>query len=513
MRRSARLQGLEASVLDALITPRPKAPKRGSTRQKTVDEPVTEIEDSDIEITFVSKEPDKEPITAEPDSEPFMTRNGELVNLNKTSKPIRKPPKKPKGKGAKSAGKLSMLPNMPVDILFTIFRHLSLGDLVSLARVNHLFRDSLTSPGFQSLWITQRKMIKLPEPAPGMTELQWAALLFGLGNSKCQRCAIGMGWVQKGTGYYPIAHIDEVLDALHAFQTNAERKEYVKSRREYLLLVAEHAQRAFRWLKNDHIIQELDDKKANQNARMEGVKKRLLDLGYTETDMKGVKNLPCVRNDKPFTNQSWASIKHDVLRSVRNNRKHRLSSDDTGVLALRFALFSKEYEEFRLAQTIQARYILPDAKELARFQSVVDTLIAPDGEQVSEQDIRDCMGDLQTEFEDWVKECHQTVASKITGKPDALANIFTTLDVPFEENMFSPDVDASELAITAVSCSCGHVSVTAEAAVRHLKKEGKPIFSFSLGYDTFVSAASVALVKSVGATSGLRVGEQYGYIG
>ncbi|KDR76602.1 hypothetical protein GALMADRAFT_247009 [Galerina marginata CBS 339.88] len=80
---------------------------------------------------------------------------------------------------------LSLLPTMPLDVLFEILRRLNPMDIVNVARTSKIFRETLTSHGAVTVWKAARERRGAPEPPSDMTEPGWAALLFG---NACQNC-------------------------------------------------------------------------------------------------------------------------------------------------------------------------------------------------------------------------------------------------------------------------------------------------------------------------------------
>ncbi|KAJ2918327.1 hypothetical protein MD484_g2079, partial [Candolleomyces efflorescens] len=65
---------------------------------------------------------------------------------------------------------LSLLPTMPIDILFEILGQLSPKDLVNLSRINKLFRETLLARNTKTVWKTARERLNAPKPPRGFTE-------------------------------------------------------------------------------------------------------------------------------------------------------------------------------------------------------------------------------------------------------------------------------------------------------------------------------------------------------
>ncbi|KAF5322771.1 hypothetical protein D9619_000065 [Psilocybe cf. subviscida] len=75
---------------------------------------------------------------------------------------------------------------MPLDILLEIFKPLHPGDLVSLALSSKVLLTALRMDHAKAVWKKARESVALPEPLEGMTEMQFAWLIF---NSWCTVCA------------------------------------------------------------------------------------------------------------------------------------------------------------------------------------------------------------------------------------------------------------------------------------------------------------------------------------
>ncbi|RXW23703.1 hypothetical protein EST38_g2171 [Candolleomyces aberdarensis] len=111
---------------------------------------------------------------------------------NGTPKAKRQKTSKPKGTNKGTPAKegrrrktLSLLPTMPLDVLFEIFSHLSPRDLLNLARTSKMLKKTMLDPETNIVWKTVRAVYGAPEPAIGFSEPKWAAILF---ESNCNSC-------------------------------------------------------------------------------------------------------------------------------------------------------------------------------------------------------------------------------------------------------------------------------------------------------------------------------------
>ncbi|KZV73653.1 hypothetical protein PENSPDRAFT_626872 [Peniophora sp. CONT] len=116
----------------------------------------------------------------------------------KTTKATTKPATKTRGK----KGRLSVLPTLPLDLLYEIFAHLGPTDLISLARTSKAFRSVLLSRQSSFLWreVLDASVEEGYPPRPeDMTEPAWAGFFFG--GSFCSLCAakttLEVCWAQR----------------------------------------------------------------------------------------------------------------------------------------------------------------------------------------------------------------------------------------------------------------------------------------------------------------------------
>ncbi|KAF9218720.1 hypothetical protein BS17DRAFT_654775, partial [Gyrodon lividus] len=76
-------------------------------------------------------------------------------------------------------GRLEMLPELNLDVLFHIFSFLQPMDLLNLARTTKAFRQLLMRRSSVSVWKTARGGVEgLPDCPPDLNEPQYANLVF-----------------------------------------------------------------------------------------------------------------------------------------------------------------------------------------------------------------------------------------------------------------------------------------------------------------------------------------------
>ncbi|KDQ49477.1 hypothetical protein JAAARDRAFT_643890 [Jaapia argillacea MUCL 33604] len=132
---------------------------------------------------FESDEEDKDPYNGPPMRKRAKTTASQSASTSNPTAKAATPRAKVVRK--KRIGKLSMLPQMPLDILFEIFVHLTPKDLLNLSRTDKLLRKTLLSRKSLSIWKNVRLAAEVPDGPDGMSEPAWAEMVFG---TTCQNC-------------------------------------------------------------------------------------------------------------------------------------------------------------------------------------------------------------------------------------------------------------------------------------------------------------------------------------
>ncbi|KAK1235513.1 hypothetical protein PQX77_001260 [Marasmius sp. AFHP31] len=273
----------------------------------------------------------------------------------------------------RASGKLSLLPTMPLDVLYTVgdlHNYLPPKSLLSLTRVNHSFRTTLLSPTTTFIWTRTRKSCKAPDPWEGVGEVEWVRLLFG--STNCQSCGnkgvqriefllmqricfacvkangiskrrfkqtypdgdkIALDLVNPTDGgqrtghtrYYSRKEIDRVLENVRNCKTPDELDVYVKERNAYLERLAGHARLCYEWMQNDYTRMAEDAQNATEE-RFNAIKSRLRDMGFVDEDIERIKYEDGVLEYKPLTDRVWARLRPKLTETLMNYRVQRLLS-------------------------------------------------------------------------------------------------------------------------------------------------------------------------------------------
>ena len=108
-------------------------------------------------------------------------------------------------KGSRQKKSLSLLPAIPLDVLFEVkktvyrcysptltcdqlhevFSNLTPMDIIHVSQTSRIFRDTLMKRNATSVWKAARERFGAPECPSTMSEPQWAVFLFG---NLCQVC-------------------------------------------------------------------------------------------------------------------------------------------------------------------------------------------------------------------------------------------------------------------------------------------------------------------------------------
>lgn len=106
------------------------------------------------------------------------------------SEPLKKKQRKNRSSMSKIRGRrgaLKAFNSLPLDLVLDICSYLDPADLYVLSNTSKVFRAVVTGPSSAQLWIDARARVGLPELELPMTDLQYAALLFGRGCQFCDR--------------------------------------------------------------------------------------------------------------------------------------------------------------------------------------------------------------------------------------------------------------------------------------------------------------------------------------
>uniref|UniRef100_A0A0W0F725 F-box domain-containing protein n=1 Tax=Moniliophthora roreri TaxID=221103 RepID=A0A0W0F725_MONRR len=408
-------------------------------------------------------------------------------------------PRKKKTKTKGDVGKLSLLPTMPLDILFEICAYLPPKSLVALIDVNKAFREILVGP----VWTTLRKEFEAPDPPPGLntSEVDWMRLLFGdmsltqfcgakrvtanwvLRKKICKKCVPTQGvstrgfvkvygpeldktsrdlvlslvWPTRSDGAccFPFEQIDKVFEGLRISRGKGQEEadKYVAERKAYLVELREHVRLCEEWVKAETMKRFKDSRQIIQE-RFNGVKARLLTMGFTEQDAERVEYLDCVYRETPLTDRSWNMIKSEVVRRIYHYKTRHMFYTDPPALRARCDIISRLYTTFLKTLTPIERRGFPNVRMVYLLPAVNRILVRDEAEHLTEHDFQEVMAadELTSAFGELLQKNRTYLWQK--------------LDMTFQR---SPEPDVFSLAaVELYCCSCDAYPGTLKDAFQHV---------------------------------------------
>ncbi|KAJ7584415.1 hypothetical protein C8J56DRAFT_151700 [Mycena floridula] len=287
------------------------------------------------------------------------------------------PKRKTTRKAAGSTAKLKLLPQMPLDILFEIFRHLEPKDLLRLVCVNKACHDTLVAPNAVFLWKQGRQRHDAPEPLPGFTEVAWSSFLFDgaicqlcgtsginapdfmIMKKACKRCLRETLWKQgdsdefdesvlalvpythtggtKAKGKYSwidtLLKVQKKLRSLNSEMIKGKKgaqenwEAYKKERLDLLALLNARSPVCRRWY-NDFTwatrMTREDEVEQRKERRREAVRQRIFLLGYEAIDFVPVLSKDDFGKGPPMTDRIWERIRLKIEPQIIINRDSRV---------------------------------------------------------------------------------------------------------------------------------------------------------------------------------------------
>nr|GAT56447.1 predicted protein [Mycena chlorophos] len=362
------------------------------------------------------------------------TREGDYEGRRpaKKQKLYKSPPKTGKqtktarstGKGRKS-NKDCLLVELPLDILFEIFGQCPPQDLISLSRTSHLLRSHLLSEASRTIWRAAREYADGPPVAPGMTEQQWAHILFGkprfqscnapnihrvdygLQRRACVKCLkLNLVVTSRFSRVFP--ELDaSILDLLrytnigghsHGHASNsrfywqkdiedmtlelekldqdieagisdaAKKHTFIAERKELIKAINQHALICLTWTINASLRRE-EEKAEMMRKRFNDIKTKFMEMGYAEEDIEAIKDTSSVRQATVLTDRGWKIIRSSLETEIRATKTKRLRNE-------RFRISNKLYDAYKRGLNASQRRTLPQESDIfdhPAFKGILDS--------------------------------------------------------------------------------------------------------------------------------------------
>ncbi|KAJ7024421.1 hypothetical protein C8F04DRAFT_162777 [Mycena alexandri] len=350
-------------------------------------------------------------------------------------------------KYAKTKAKLSLLPSLPLDILFEIFGHLPPLDLLHLARTTQGFRSVLMHKSAISIWKASLQQVPgLPERPQEMSEPAWANLVWSphchncltnrcqkvdwhLRIRLCEKC-VKTAKLLRGERQMdktnkldqiilqclPFSHyhipghngkcclIEDERKFRKELKAAEDKSEFVKSKKEALAARVTHASECKKWL--DSSTQERWDELAEiRYKRTMDISEKLEDLGFIEEleyleDLKEVylhprktirplRDHPDVKVSKPLTERSWKNIEPRLVEYMGQVRTHLHAADRLRIVRQREKVAVAAWVQFRLQYP--AEKLVPSGTDILSWEKVKNIIDLPSDVPTKSKD-----GDVST---------------------------------------------------------------------------------------------------------------------
>ncbi|KIM35772.1 hypothetical protein M413DRAFT_449599 [Hebeloma cylindrosporum] len=339
---------------------------------------------------------------------------------------------------------LSLLPSMPLDVLFEVFSHLSPKDIISLSRTSRIFRDTLTTGNGISIWKAARKRLGWPECPPNMSEHQWAALLFGNTCQSCGRKSVSKpefsllrricttcrkekllspsdlktrfpnaskilkyiprfenGWSEYHGSYW-VPDIDRMLMKFAEYERNIDhdvpgaKKEFkaFKTRQyEIVMSIRKSTNERYMWW-DQYVRERQSDKQAIIHQRFKLIEAKFIELGYTADDVEYIQLTPECRQPTPLTDRIWKRIRPILETDVLLYKRKRILREKEELRSTRMPILHASYQEYQKSlMPVQWKY-LPRTIDICAFVPFAEILDAPADIAITFVDFEDAFRQL-----------------------------------------------------------------------------------------------------------------------
>ncbi|EPQ54810.1 hypothetical protein GLOTRDRAFT_139298 [Gloeophyllum trabeum ATCC 11539] len=355
------------------------------------------------------------------------------------------------GKGKrKSTGKLRVLLEMPLDVLYEIFGSLHPLDLLRLSWTSREFRRVLMNRSARTVWIRSLKSVEgMPECPEDVTEPQWARLAFypschycGAMNCQtvvwscrvrcCNKCMKEYFVDSKHPIFKPLIqvwrdHLHTWIPSHYIFskekhvylKSEAEAfvrrvhprpswgalKAILKEREEIVIPLYEHAEECDEWFEEEKEKRalELDEVRS---ARRQAVVAKLYEAGYGEEltalmnyDIDSFMDHPLVSQPKELTERIWNNIQGPLIKWMEEKKLQRLEHDRIEAMLMRDAMAADLYEEWLRTQSPVEAY--PSIADVLLMKEFNDIILQPADIDVTAADFAPAMGALPRLVEEW----------------------------------------------------------------------------------------------------------------
>ncbi|KAK0490240.1 hypothetical protein IW261DRAFT_1431022 [Armillaria novae-zelandiae] len=389
---------------------------------------------------------------------------------------------------------LSLLPTMPLDILFTVCSLLSPRDLISLSRVDDTFCHTLTANNVSFVWKVAREAEGGIEPPRGIPEYRWVDLLFGksvcdfcpaknvlvdwkLRRRVCKRCLkenlisaskvkksfpdvdddvlslipctnAGPGKIHARGGYYWISDITDVQAKIDELKSSEHLAEFRTQRKKLVEEVNNDLVRCRTWVYANAQKKE-DESETLRDERFSMIKTRLFEMGYSERDVEGIRWQPSVIRGAELTSKGWNRIRPSLEAVIQEDRVRRAKADRST------ALYARAENVRAVLKTYKQKFLpvvwrqIPSFIDVCTFPPFKDILELPTENSVTEASFSDAMNEVPVLIADWQEREEADIRTMVAAQE-------------------TEGVDPLQLATTIFSCKRrDHIIITSRDLWRH----------------------------------------------
>ncbi|KAI0315511.1 hypothetical protein OF83DRAFT_1131884 [Amylostereum chailletii] len=339
----------------------------------------------------------------------------------------------------KKKGKLSKLPEMPLDILRDIFALLPPEDLVRLARATKALRQVLISREFDGIWRESFDHVpESPPRPPDVSYIGWAHIVYGgsfchccgknstskiifeFRKRMCSECAkallVRLDQIQSPSRFHKrfTPELVRVYDIVPCAQStvhgghevcerrtlsavlnrlaegtknvadadesvfNAQLESLVQAEEQALEVYNEHAYQCGRW--QDRLCQEMkDERKCIAYERRANIMARFLAMGYTKEDWGSTKlySHKEVTVSRPLTEKVWTRILPILQPIIQEARDRNLGKERAVRRSSRYAVATALYPGVLAPLVHPMEFsLMPTASQCVKIKSISDFLDA-----------------------------------------------------------------------------------------------------------------------------------------
>ncbi|KAF9234865.1 hypothetical protein BU15DRAFT_52071 [Melanogaster broomeanus] len=332
-------------------------------------------------------------------------------------------------------GRLEMLPELNLDVLFQILSFLHPLDLLNLARTTKAFRQLLMRKSSAFVWkASLRRVEGLPVCPPDLNEPQYAYLAF---YPHCHVSAMELPHptqeflkVMASMSRYFLKGSDSCADTfaghgsthfvdveqLKAFEKEYKEvpqdrhDEFLADRRIQVCAINKHASECEAW--HDDMLQ------GRSNARAESIFTRLKTLGYTSeldcfvTYRIKVTHRSIFDSTKVLTDREWARVRG---RFVSTMNDYRISRLEEAVYNPRRKILVELYDAYvrQPAPPGATVDLLPDVVDLAHFAAFDAIIKLPEGTEVNAETFKPAFEQIPTLVQEWRADVDAQLAALV----------------------------------------------------------------------------------------------------